>query len=68
MDFKEEQKLWSAIERMYMLEPGQRTVSNLANIIGELKDRLHRWTRAGQYGFLFDNAEDTLSFCQFPDL
>ena len=65
MDFKEEQKLWSAIERMYTLEPGQRTVSNFASIIGELKDRLHRWTRAGQYGFLFDNAEDTLSFKDF---
>jgi type IV secretion system protein VirB4 len=65
MDFKEEQKLWSAIERIYVLEPAQRTVSNLANIIGELRDRLHRWTRSGQYGFLFDNAEDTLSFAQF---
>jgi type IV secretory pathway VirB4 component len=40
----------------------QRTVSNFTNIIGELKERLHRWTRGGQYGFLFDNAEDTLSF------
>ncbi len=65
MDFKEEQKLWSAIERMYTLDAGQRTISNLASIIGELKDRLHRWTRAGQYGFLFDNAEDTLSFKDF---
>ena len=45
--------------------PSQRTVSNFANIVGELKDRLHRWTRAGQYGFLFDNAEDTLSFTRF---
>jgi hypothetical protein len=53
------------IERMYVLEPDQRTVSNFANIIGELKERLHRWTRAGQYGFLFDNAEDTLSFSRF---
>ncbi len=65
MDFREEQRLWNAIERIYVLEPGQRTVSNLAGIIGETKDRLHRWTRAGQYGFLFDNAEDTLSFAQF---
>jgi type IV secretion system protein VirB4 len=65
MDFKEEQKLWNAIERIYVLEAGQRTVSNLANIVGELKDRLHRWTRAGQYGFLFDNAEDTLTFREF---
>jgi type IV secretion system protein VirB4 len=65
LDFKEERKLWDGIERTYMLEPDQRTVSNFANIIGELKERLHRWTRAGQYGFLFDNPEDTLSFCRF---
>ncbi len=37
----------------------------MANILGELKDRLYRWTRTGQYGFLFDNAEDTLSFSRF---
>ena len=65
LDFKDEIKLWNAIDRIYMLESGQRTLSNLSNIVGELKDRLHRWTRAGQYGFLFDNAEDTLSFCHF---
>ena len=65
LDFKEERRLWEAIERVYMLEPEQRTVSNLASIIGELKDRLHRWTKAGQYGFVFDNVEDTLSFSRF---
>jgi type IV secretion system protein VirB4 len=65
LDFKEERRLWDAIERMYMLEPNQRTVSNFTNIVGELKERLHRWTRGGQYGFLFDNAEDTLSFSRF---
>jgi len=65
IDFKEERRLWDAIERIYVLEPSQRTISNFANIIGELKERLHRWTRGGQYGFLFDNAEDTLSFSCF---
>jgi type IV secretion system protein VirB4 len=65
IDFKEERKLWDAIERMYVLEPAQRTLSNFADIIGELKERLHRWTRGGQHGFLFDNAEDTLSFSRF---
>ena len=65
LDFKEERRLWDGIERTYMLEAGQRTVSNFANIVGELKERLHRWTRGGQYGFLFDNAEDTLSFSRF---
>jgi type IV secretion/conjugal transfer VirB4 family ATPase len=65
LDYREERKLWDGIERVYVLEPEQRTVSNFANILGELKDRLHRWTRTGQYGFLFDNAEDTLSFSRF---
>jgi type IV secretion/conjugal transfer VirB4 family ATPase len=65
LDFKEERRLWDAIERMYILEPNQRTVSNFTNIVGELKERLHRWTRGGQYGFLFDNPEDTLSFSRF---
>jgi type IV secretion/conjugal transfer VirB4 family ATPase len=65
LDFKEERRLWDAIERMYILEPSQRTVSNFTNIVGELKERLHRWSRGGQYGFLFDNADDTLSFSRF---
>jgi type IV secretion system protein VirB4 len=65
LEFQEERKLWDAIERVYVLEPEQRTVSNFANIIGELKDRLQRWTRGGQHGFLFDNTEDTLSFSRF---
>jgi type IV secretion system protein VirB4 len=65
MDFKEERKLWHAIERMYVLEPEQRTVSNFGSIIGGLKERLYRWTRGGQYGFLFDNVVDTLSFSRF---
>jgi type IV secretion/conjugal transfer VirB4 family ATPase len=65
LDFKEERKLWDAIERTYVLEPEQRTISNFANIVGELKERLHRWTEKGQYGFVFDNVEDTLTFSSF---
>lgn len=65
LDFKEERKLWDAIERTYVLEPGQRTISNFANIVGELEERLHRWTEKGQYGFVFDNVEDTLTFSSF---
>jgi type IV secretory pathway VirB4 component len=45
--------------------PEQRTLSTFSQIIGELKERLHRWTKEGQYGFLFDNVEDTLSFSKF---
>jgi type IV secretion system protein TrbE len=65
MDFKEERKLWDAINRLYVLEPEQRTISNFGSIVGELKERLHRWTRGGQYGFLFDNVDDTLIFSRF---
>ena len=65
MDFKEERKLWDAINRLYVLEPEQRTISNFGSIVGELKERLHRWTRGGQYGFLFDNVDDTLTFSHF---
>ena len=50
---------------VYVLDAELRTLSNFANIIGELKERLHRWTGAGQYGFLFDNAIDSLSFADF---
>ena len=65
LDYKEERKLWDAIERMYTVPAEQRTVSTFATIVGDLKERLHRWTRDGQYGFLFDNAEDTLTFSNF---
>lgn len=65
LNHREEWQLWNGIERVYMFDPQLRTISNFVCILGELKDRLHRWTRAGQYGFLFDNAEDTLSFRRF---
>ena len=65
MNFAETRKLWDAIERIYVFEPALRTLSNFVRIVGDLKDRLHRWTQDGQYGFLFDNVEDTLSFSRF---
>lgn len=65
LDYKETRKLWDAIERMYTVPAEQRTLSTFADIIGELKDRLHKWTRGGQYGFLFDNTVDTLTFSNF---
>jgi integrase len=30
-----------------------------------LADRLAKWTQGGQFGFLFDNPEDTISFSRF---
>jgi type IV secretion/conjugal transfer VirB4 family ATPase len=65
MDYSEAQKLWDAIDRIYVLDPPLRTLSNFASIVGDLKARLHRWTRDGQYGFLFDHVDDTLTFNRF---
>ncbi|HEY3299100.1 MAG TPA: hypothetical protein VGK34_10650, partial [Armatimonadota bacterium] len=54
-----------AIERTYKLPKEIRTLSNLASILGPLGERLHRWTQSGQFGYLFDNVEDTLTFSRF---
>lgn len=67
---EEEKSLYAAIERAYKLPTSIRTLTNLASILGPLGERLHRWTRfgaqgAGQFGHLFDNVEDTLSFSRF---
>ena len=62
---QDEKALYAGVERMYKLEPDSRTLSNFASMIGPLGDRLHRWTRAGQFGYVFDNAEDTLTFSRF---
>lgn len=61
----EEKALYSAVERTYKLEPRSRTLSNFASMLGPLGERLERWTRAGQFGYVFDNIEDTLTFSRF---
>jgi type IV secretion system protein TrbE len=61
----EQRLLFTAVERVYTLPREIRTLSNFASIIGPLGERLHRWTRAGQFGHLFDNVEDTLTFSRF---
>jgi type IV secretion system protein VirB4 len=61
-----ERDLYQQIENLYSIDPSLRTLGVLSNILGhELSDRLAKWTRGGQFGFLFDNAEDTISFSQF---
>ena len=62
---EDDKALFAAIERTYKLPLEIRTLSNFASILGPLGERLHRWTQAGQFGYLFDNAEDTLSFSRF---
>jgi type IV secretion/conjugal transfer VirB4 family ATPase len=61
-----ERELYLQIENLYVLDPALRTLGVLANMLPHaLSDRLTRWTGGGQFGFLFDHPEDTLSFARF---
>ena len=66
LDPATERELFHQIENLYSVDPSLRTLSVLANTLGrEVALRLSKWTRGGQFGFLFDNAEDTISFSRF---
>jgi type IV secretion/conjugal transfer VirB4 family ATPase len=66
LDPATERDIYHQIENLYAVDPALRTLGVLANTLGhEVSDRLARWTRGGQFGFLFDNSEDTISFSQF---
>ena len=61
-----ERDLFHQVENLYSVDPALRTLGVLANTLGhDLAGRLAKWTRGGQFGFLFDNAEDTISFSRF---
>lgn len=61
-----ERDLYHQIENLYAVDPTLRTLGVLANTLNhELSDRLAKWTHGGQFGFLFDNAEDIISFSRF---
>jgi type IV secretion/conjugal transfer VirB4 family ATPase len=66
LDPAAERDLYHQIENLYSVEPSLRMLGVLANTLGhDLSSRLAKWTRGGQFGFLFDNAEDTISFSRF---
>ena len=66
LDPAEERDLYQQIENLYSVDPPLRTLGVLANTLGHrIADRLAKWTRGGQFGFLFDNSEDTISFSRF---
>ena len=62
---EDEKALFAGIERAYKLPREIRTLTNFASIVGPLGERLHRWLESGQFGYLFDNVEDTLTFSRF---
>jgi type IV secretion system protein TrbE len=66
LDPATERDLFHQIENLYEVDPPLRTLGVLANTLGhEVSSRLSKWTRGGQFGFLFDNSQDTVSFSRF---
>jgi type IV secretion/conjugal transfer VirB4 family ATPase len=66
LDPAAEQDLYHQIENLYSVDAELRTLGVLANTLGrDIAGRLSKWTRGGQFGFLFDNARDTISFSRF---
>jgi len=66
MDAPEERDLYEQIENLYSIEPDQRRLFTLSNIVSRnLREHLARWVNGGQYGRLFDNQEDNLTLANF---
>src|ERR1700723_1784028 len=63
LDPASERDLFHQVENLYAVDPALRTLGVLANTLGhDIASRLSRWIRGGQFGFLFGNPEDTISF------
>lgn len=66
MSSADERDLYEQIGNLYEIDPAQRRLFTLANILNRrLAQHLHKWIEGGQYGALFDNVEDNLTFSTF---
>jgi type IV secretion/conjugal transfer VirB4 family ATPase len=66
LDPETEREVYEQIENLYSLDPALRTLDVLANTLPRpVTYALARWLRGGQFGFLFDNPTDTISFSRF---
>jgi type IV secretion/conjugal transfer VirB4 family ATPase len=66
MTAADERDLFEQIENIYVLEPEQRRLFTLTNMLNRnLRSALQKWVQGGQYGTLFDNVEDNLAFARF---
>ncbi len=66
LSLDEEQEIYQQIENLYSIDPELRTLGVLANTLPRaISLKLQKWTTGGQFGFLFDNAEDTVSVSRF---
>jgi type IV secretion system protein VirB4 len=63
---QDERDLYEQIQNLYAVEPSQRRLLTLSNMLSRrLRSPLQKWVQGGQYGWLFDNAEDNLTFARF---
>jgi len=61
-----EREIYQQVESLYTVDAELRTLGVLRNTLPrQLAERLGKWTRGGQFGFLFDNTDDTVSFARF---
>lgn len=62
----DDKDLYSALENLYQIDPRLRRLKTLSHLLRkDLGERLARWVSGGQYDFVFDNDEDTLSVGRF---
>jgi type IV secretion/conjugal transfer VirB4 family ATPase len=63
----QDRELFEQIQNLYELdEVSLHTLSTLGSTLRrDLDNRLYRWKQGGQFGFLFDNAEDNITFSRF---
>ena len=66
LDPATERELYEQIENLYSLDPALRTLDVLGNTLPRpVTNALAKWMRGGQFGYLFDNSQDTISFSRF---
>jgi len=66
LDPATDRDLYEQIENLYSLDPALRTLDVLGNTLPRpITYALAKWMRGGQFGFLFDNPQDTISFSRF---
>ena len=63
----QERELHEQIQNLYQVEDESlRTLGTLANTLPRALDaRLYKWKQGGQFGFLFDNPDDTVTLSRF---
>jgi type IV secretion/conjugal transfer VirB4 family ATPase len=66
LDPETDRELYEQVENLYSLDPALRTLDVLGNTLPRpIAYALAKWMRGGQFGFLFDNPQDTISFSRF---